>query len=390
MLDFHVQEWLNLAVRWIHVIVGIAWIGTSFYFNWLNNNVRKPDVPEEGVGGELWSVHGGGFYRVVKYEVAPERLPSKLHWFKWEAYSTWISGVALLFIVYYLGPLGISVDPAKADLSRWALALIGLGTFAVGWLIYDRLCTTPLVGHPGWFAALGFALATAAAYGYSELLTGRAAYIHVGALIGTIMAANVFFVIIPGQRVMVDAMTRGEVPDPQPGIDAARRSLHNNYLTLPVVFIMVSNHFPSTFADRWNWLLLAGLALVGALVRHWFNLRGQGHLNVWILPAAVAAMVALAVVTHPDSGAGDGTGPVDVPADVQAVITERCTPCHSASPTQPGIGVAPKGITFDDAADIIARRAQIGPAVETEFMPLGNITEMTDAERALVVEWAGG
>lgn len=389
MLDLHVQEWLDLAVRWIHVIVGIAWIGTSFYFNWLNNRVREPEAPEEGVAGELWSVHGGGFYRVIKYEVAPDRLPPKLHWFKWEAYSTWISGVALLFIVYYLGPLGISVDPTGVDLQRGVLAAIGMASLAVGWVIYDRLCRTELVEHPGWFATVGFVLAVGAAFGYSQLLTGRAAYIHTGALLGTLMAANVFFVIIPSQREMVTAMQMGEQPDPEPGRDAARRSLHNNYLTLPVVFIMVSTHFPSTFADEWNWALLAGLGIVGALVRHWFNLRGRGSLNVWILPVAVAAMVALAIVTFPRLDDGGGLGsPATVPADVEGVILVRCTPCHSHNPSRPGIGTAPKGIAFDDADQIGRRREVIGRVVESEFMPLGNITAMTPEERRLVVEWS--
>ena len=384
MLDLHLQEWLNLGFRWIHVVVGIAWIGTSFYFNWLNNNARPPEPPEPGVGGELWSVHGGGFYRVVRYEVAPERLPTTLHWFKWEAYSTWITGFCLLFIVYYLGPLGLSIDPTKADLSRWVLAAIGVGSLAVGWFVYDALCRTSLVDHPAWFAAVGFALVTAAAFGYSQLLTGRAAYVHTGALIGTIMAANVFRVIIPSQRVMVDAMIRGETPDARPGLDAARRSLHNNYLTLPVVFIMVSGHFPSTFGAGWNWALLAALALTGALVRHWFNLRGQGNRNVWILPAAVVAIVALAVVTRPAASA------IEVTDEVWVVVEARCVPCHSSTPTQPGFTAPPKGITFDERSQLASRAGQVGDVVESEFMPLGNLTAMTDEERALVVEWARG
>jgi uncharacterized membrane protein len=383
MLDTHVQEWLNLAVRWLHVIVGITWIGTSFYFNWLNNRIRPPEQPEEGIAGELWSVHGGGFYRILKYEVAPEQLPRTLHWFKWEAYWTWISGFSLLAIVYYLGPLGIAVDPSKWDLPRWGLIVFSVATLLVGWVIYDLLCRTPLARHPTWFAALGLALGAAAAWGYSEAMTGRSAYIHVGAVIGTIMAANVFRVIIPSQKVMVAAMSRGETPDPEPGRDAARRSLHNNYLTLPVVFIMVSNHFPSTFADRWNWALLAGLALGGALVRHWFNLRGQGRHNVWILPVAVGALFALAVVTQP------GTAEA-APDEVFTVMQARCTPCHSRAPTQPGFEAAPRGVMFDTAAQAGARREIIGQLVASEFMPFENQTGMTPEERALVVEWAEG
>jgi uncharacterized membrane protein len=384
VLDFHLQEWLDIGTRWIHVIAGISWIGTSFYFNWLNNRVRPPETPEPGVSAELWSVHGGEFYRVVKYEATPDRLPSTLHWFKWEAYATWISGASLLFIVYYLGPLGITVDPSKANLSRGALIAIGLGSLVVGWLIYDALSRTPLARRPAWFAAIGFVLASAAAFGYSQVMTGRAAYIHTGALIGTLMAANVFRVIIPSQRRMVDAMARGETPDPEPGRDAARRSVHNNYLTLPVVFIMVSNHFPSTFADRWNWALLAAIALVGAAVRHWFNLRGQGRRNVWILPAAGMAMIALAVVTRP-AAAG-----ADVPPAVLAIVQQRCVPCHSTTPTEPGFTEAPKGMLLETEDQLAVRRRIVGPLVESGFMPFENRTAMTPEERAIVVDWAKG
>lgn len=384
VLESHVQEWLNLAVRWLHVVVGTAWIGTSFYFNWLNNHIRPPQQPEPGVAGELWSVHGGGFYRVVKYQVAPERLPATLHWFKWEAYATWVSGLSLMFVVYYLGPLGIAVDPGRWNLPRWGLILFGVGTMALGWLVYDRLCRW-LRHRQGWLAIIGFALAAAAAYGYSQVLTGRAAYIHVGALIGTLMAANVFFVIIPSQRTMVAAMSRGEVPDPAPGEEAARRSLHNNYLTLPVVFIMVSNHFPSTFSNRWDWALLAGIGLTGGLVRHWFNLRGQGRRNVWILPGAVLAMLALAVVAAPASVTGD-----DVPDDVWAIVQLRCTPCHSTEPTQPRVSSPPKGIVFETRADLARRAPLVAQVVGSGFMPRNNATLMTEEERARVVEWAEG
>ena len=351
MLDFHLQEWLDLVTRWIHVVAGIAWIGTSFYFNWLNNRVRPPQQGEPGVAGELWSVHGGGFYRVVKYEVAPERLPTTLHWFKWEAYATWISGVALLFLVYYLGPLGISVDPARADLPRWALIVLGIGSLVVGWFVYDRLCRTRLMEHPAWFTVVGFAAVTAAAWGYSQVLTGRAAYIHTGALMGTLMAGNVFRVIIPSQRLMVEVMSRGEEPDPGPGRHAARRSLHNNYLTLPVVFVMISIHFPVTFGHRWNWALLATLTLVGMGVRHWFNLRGRQRRNVWILPAATLVMVALAAITW----AARDTGPTEVPDEVMEVVLLRCTACHSVTPTQPGFPAPPGGITFDTADEVLRR-----------------------------------
>lgn len=384
MLDLHLQEWLDIAMRWIHVIVGISWIGTSFYFNWLNNRVRPPAIPEAGVAAELWSVHGGGFYRVVKYEVAPARLPDTLHWFKWEAYATWLSGVSLLFVVYYLGPSGIAIDPTKFDLTRWTLIALGLGSLVLGWLIYDGLCRTPLAQHPAWFALIGLGLGAGAAFGYSQVMTGRAAYIHTGALIGTLMAANVFRVIIPSQRQMVDTMTRGDAPDAEAGRDAALRSLHNNYLTLPVVFIMVSGHFPSTFGDRWNWAILAGIAAAGALVRHWFNLRGQGDRNVWILPAAALMIIALAVITRPASN------DQFVPPPVLSIVQQRCVPCHSGTPTEPGYTEAAKGILLDTEPAVLARREIIGPLVKSGYMPFGNATAMTEEERALVLEWAEG
>lgn len=383
MLDLHLQEWLDVGFRWLHVIVGITWIGTSFYFNWLNNRVRPPRTPEPGVAAELWSVHGGGFYRVVKYDVAPAQLPDTLHWFKWEAYATWLSGISLLFIVYYLGPQGIAIDTSKADLTRGALIAIGLGSLVVGWFVYDALCRTPLARRPGWFALVGLALGVGAAFGYSQVMTGRAAYIHTGSLIGTLMAANVFRVIIPSQRRMVDAMARGEAPNAEAGLDAARRSLHNNYLTLPVVFIMVSGHFPSTFAARWNWAILAGIAIAGALIRHWFNLRGQGHRNMWILPAAALMMIALAVVTRP-------TGALGVPPEVRSIIDQRCVPCHASAPTEPGYTEAPKGILLETEAEVIARRKILGPIIGSGFMPFENITAMTEEEREIVVEWAEG
>jgi uncharacterized membrane protein len=286
--------------------------------------------------------------------------------------------------VYYLGPTGIAVDPAKWDLPRWGLMLFGIGTLALGWLVYTTLCRA-VGSRPGWLAAAGLVILTAAAFGYSQVLTGRAAYIHVGALIGTIMAANVFFVIIPSQRVMVEAMSRGEAPDPRPGVEAARRSLHNNYLTLPMVFIMVSNHFPSTFAGEWSWALLAGLGLTGALVRHWFNLRGQGHRNVWILPAAVVAMLALAVVAAPAKITGR-----DVPEDVWAIVQLRCTPCHARQPTQPRVADPPKGIVFETKADLAERAPLVAEVVGSGFMPRNNATLMTEEERAAVVAWARG
>jgi len=385
----HALQWLNLALRWAHVITGVAWIGTSFYFNWLNSRMHPPERAEPGVAGELWSVHGGGFYRVVKYTVAPERLPRTLHWFKWEAYATWLTGVALLVLVYYVGARAYLIDTQVAALGPAAAIAIGVGTLVVAWLVYDGLCRTPLAERPGLFAALLLALGTALALGLTRVFSARAAYMHVGAALGTIMAANVLMVIIPAQREMVAAMTAGRDPDAARGRQAALRSLHNNYFTLPVLFIMVSAHYPETFAHRWNWLILAGLSVVGVATRHWFNLRNQGRRNAWLLPAATLGMIALAVVTAPRttpgaSGSGDGA----TFAEVRVVVARRCAPCHSSAPTNPAFPTAPKGVLLDTPDQIqSAAPRMLAVAVESQTMPLGNLTGMTAEERQLLGQW---
>jgi len=388
MSDPWLTDWLHLLARWFHLIVGAAWIGTSFYFNWLNNNVR-PVADEENPGGRLagalWSVHGGAFYRVQKFKGAPEKLPETLHWFKWEAYLTWISGVSLLFLVYWLHA-GTMMVPAGSELSAGAAAGIGAGSLVVGWVVYDLLCRSPLVRFPKVLAALGFALMTGAAFGLSEVFSARAAYIHVGAMMGTMMALNVFFVIIPGQRAMVDAMTKGEEPDVSKGAAGSLRSLHNNYFTLPVLYIMVSNHFPFTYGHEAGWAVLAALAVLGAGVRHWFNLTGRGEKNVWILPAAAVAMGALAFVSH---GPRETTG-AEAPAfaEVQTVVNARCVACHADNPTWPGMVANPKGVNLETADNIVRNARGIkAQAVDSQIMPLGNLTEITDAERALLGAW---
>jgi len=391
----HLGEWLNLTLRWIHVITGVAWIGTSFYFNWLNSRIAPPppERAEPGVAGELWSVHGGGFYRVVKYSVAPAHLPATLHWFKWEAYATWLSGLVLLVLVYYLGAAAYLVDPQVARLGGGtgpAIA-VGLGSLAVAWLVYDTLCRSRLGKAPLALGAVLFALATALAWGLAQLLASRAAYIHVGAALGTIMAANVFRVIIPSQRDMVAAMAQGRAPDAALGTQAALRSLHNNYFTLPVLFIMVSSHYPATYGHPRNWLILAVLALVGVATRHWFNLRNQGRPNRWLLPGAAAGLVALALVTAPR---GDRAGAVPHAAgdasfaDVRVIMARRCAPCHSAAPTAAGLAAPPLGVAFDTPDQIRALAPRIlARAVDTHTMPLGNLTGMTDEERNVLAAW---
>ena len=387
-MDPHFHQWISLLIRWLHIIAGIAWIGSSFYFNWLDGNLRKPEREEdaEGLAGELWSVHGGGFYVVQKFQVAPERLPKTLHWIKWEAYTTWISGFFLLGFVYYMGGRAYLIDVDQSPVSFGAAVGIGLGSLAVGWIIYHLLADTPLVRVPLAFAAVGFALATAAAFGLLQVFTNRAAFIHMGAIIGTIMAANVFFVIIPGQRKLVDALRAGKEPDAASGARAKQRSLHNNYMTLPVLFIMISNHYPHTFEHQFNWIVLAAISLIGAGTRHWFNLRNQGRQNRWLLPAAALAMLALVMASKPK--ASNTAGQVVAYSEVWNVISQRCSTCHSANPTDDIFKSAPNGVIFDTGEQIKAYAPQIKQrSVLTQSMPLGNKTKMTPAERELLGRW---
>ena len=406
-MDVPIAEWLSLILRWLHIVFGAAWIGTSFYFNWLNNTVRPVENPPEGVAGDLWSIHGGKFYQVVKYKVAPPRLPATLHWFKYEAYFTWITGFALLAVVYYLEPSAYMVDLQKMWwVQMWTelhgitsgfgmsattfgdvlSVTIGVLTLVIGWLVYHFVCKTPLRKMPVVLAVLGFVFFTAVAFLLSQIFGSRAAYIHVGALIGTIMAWNVFFVIIPNQKKTVAAMTKGEDPDPSWGDEGAQRSLHNNYFTLPVLFIMVSNHYPMTFGHAWNWAILAAISVIGAAVRHWFNLHGLGKKNVWILPAAAVGMVALALVSSPRSAA-EHQGPVTF-AMVREIVERRCVECHSASPTSDLYDAAPQGVMFDTPDQITSMAARINTqVVVTRAMPLNNNTHMTDEERAIIAAW---
>lgn len=396
MVGAHLEQWLSLVLRWMHVITGVAWIGTSFYFNWLNARIAPaPDLPP-GVGGELWSVHGGGFYRVMKYTVAPERLPATLHWFKWEAYATWLSGISLLVLLYYVGAREYLLDRSVSAIGGSTGIAIGLSSLILSWLIYDLMCRSPLGNRPLVLGALGLVLVALEAWGLAQFLSSRAVYLHVGASLGTIMAANVFRVIIPAQQEMVQAMTAGRTPDAERGRHAAMRSLHNNYLTLPVLFTMISNHYPATYGHPWAWVILIVLFVIGVLVRHWFNLRNAGRVrrNAWLLPAAALGLLVLAALTAPPSRAGRGGGSAPVGsgavsfAEVRVVIARRCAPCHSSAPTYPGIPTAPAGVVFDTPDQIQARAARIlERAVTTRTMPLGNATGMTEEERELMGRW---
>ncbi|HYD80518.1 MAG TPA: urate hydroxylase PuuD [Paucimonas sp.] len=391
-------EWANLLVRWLHLITGIAWIGASFYFVWLDNSIKPPkpgsDLAEKGVAGELWAVHGGGFYNPQKYLVSPKTLPEELHWFKWEAYSTWLSGFALLFIVYYFNASAMMVDKAVADLTTWQAIGIGLGTLAVGWTVYDLLCRSPLGRRDGALGIVMYILIVAAGYVLSKLLSGRAAYIHVGAMIGTMMVGNVLMVIIPGQRKLVDALMNGRQPEAIYGQRAKQRSVHNNYFTLPVLFIMISNHYAMTYSHEYNWLVLALIMAAGVLIRHFFNLKHKGRIAIGYPAAGVALLLVVAVMIAPKPAAKPASGaqaPAAASSDtasLQTIVAQRCAVCHADRPTQPGFATAPAGIMLHTPELLRQHAAKVyQQTVQLKAMPIGNLTQMTDEERAVVAAW---
>lgn len=400
-------EWLNLLVRWLHLITGIAWIGASFYFVWLDNSIRPPklgsDLVNKGVSGELWAVHGGGFYNPQKYLVAPAELPEKLHWFKWEAYATWLTGFAMLFIVYYFNATAMMINKDIADLSSWQAISIGLGTLVVGWMVYDLLCRSSLGKHEAILGLVMYIFIVVTTFVLSHLLSGRAAYIHVGAMIGTIMVGNVLMVIIPGQRKLVKAMREGKTPDPIYGKRAKQRSVHNNYFTLPVLFIMVSNHYAMTYSHPYNWLILSTIIAAGALIRHFFNLRHAGRVSIGYPVAGSALLLTVAIAIAPrativnvvtdttESAATtvmQATTPVADFTHIQKIISQRCVTCHSTQPTQPGFTAAPAGVMLQTPELIRQYAAKIyQQTVQLKAMPIGNLTQITDNERALIGAW---
>jgi len=388
-LEAHIIEWLNLSVRWIHMITGIAWIGASFYFIFLENNLNRTKNLREELAGNLWAVHGGGFYYLEKYKHSPEVIPKNLHWFKWEAYFTGLSGFTLLCIVYYYNAGAYMIDPSVMALSSVQAIGIGIGSIAASWITYDKMCKSPLVKQQKLFALIGFLLLVGLTYGLTHLLSARAAYIHIGAIIGIIMVLNVFFVIIPAQKIMVNSALKGEIADPSYGEKALRRSIHNNYMTLPVLFIMISNHFPSTFGNKHAWLVLAGLILVGVSVRHWFNLRGKKITNYWLLPFAIALLIALVLYTKPTNKKITTTN-TNVVTDIQVmqIIDKHCISCHSVKPTSTLFSQAPKGLMLDSFDSIKTNKDKIkAQAVSSQIMPLGNTTKMTNEERQKLGVW---
>ena len=386
VLEGHLMEWLNIVVRVMHFTFGIAWIGASFYFVFLENALNRTEDVREELAGNLWAVHGGGFYYLEKYKVAPKIIPRHLHWFKYEAYFTWLSGFALLFIVYYFNASALLIDNNVMKLTIAQAIGISIGSFIVAWIIYDQLCKSALKKKPVLFALTGIILLVGFAYFYSHVFSGRAAFIHFGAMIGSIMVANVFFIIIPSQKAMVNAAKKGVLPDAQKGKNALFRSMHNNYFTLPVLFVMVSNHFPSTFGNPYQWAVLAAISMGSAGIKHWLNLREQGRLSVWVMPVSVIILLAAAYVTAPKLPNATCR---DVSfAEVNTIVQQRCVSCHSSRPTDDVYTAPPNGLKYDTPEEIVAKKDMIMQRVViTLTMPQNNKTNMTPEEREAIRCW---
>ena len=374
------SEWLNLALRWLHLITGIAWIGSSFYFVWLDNHLTRPAAGE--ASGELWSVHGGGFYHNQKYQVAPATMPAHLHWFKYEAYFTWLSGFSLLVLIYYFGAQSYLIDPTRAQLSTGAGIAIGLTALALGWLVYDLLCRSPLGQNNLLLGLFWFVCLLFAAHLLNSLFNPRAAYVHIGAMIGTVMVANVFIIIIPNQKKVVADLVAGRTPDPKLGAQAKQRSLHNNYMTLPVLLIMLSNHYPMTYGAERPWLVLALLGLTGVAIRHIFNLRGRGKpAGLTVAVAIILAAASVTCVTLEKGTVASGPAGTVSYAEIAPLITTHCAGCHNG-PTPP------KGVALDSYDHVRAAAPRVrAMAVDSQAMPLGNPTHMTQAERQRIGAW---
>jgi uncharacterized membrane protein len=416
LIDY-LLDWCGLLVRWFHVVAGIAWIGSSFYFVWLDNHLEPQGASEPvdpNVAGELWSVHGGGFYRSRKYRVAPPVLPPTLHWFYWEAYSTWLSGFALLCLLYFLRAEAYLIDPSVAALTKPAAIAISLAVLVASWLVYDGLCRSPLGRNNRALAVAVSVVTVIEAWGVCHLFGGRGAFMVFGAALGTIMVANVLFIIIPGQRELVRAKKEGRDPDPAPGLRGKQRSVHNTYFTLPVLFVMISNHYAMTYGARYNWLVLIAMSFAGACIRGWFVARHKpaGRRGVAsALPAALGVLtlagvvVALAPGRGPsqlDSTAGPGaafapgasnlsaTAPPGDVAQVQSIVEQRCVPCHSTHPSAKfGFNAPPNGIVLETLDQLRTHLPEVQKQVSLRTMPLGNLTGMTEDERSRVLMWIG-
>ena len=389
MIESHIHEWANLLLRWIHFIVGVAWIGASFYFNWLENNLNRASPQDPGISGNLWAVHGGGFYHLKKFKTGPEQLPAHLHWFKWEAYTTWLSGMTLLIVVYYLNARLYLIDPSVRDLTPGRAIVVSLVSILGSWFVYDALCRTALKNHKRLLASSLIVYLGILAWFLADVFSGRAAYIHVGAAIGTMMVGNVFFVIIPAQREMVSALEQGRDLDLAVGGKGLLRSTHNNYLTLPVLFIMISNHFPSTYGHEWNWLVLIMVSLASIIARHYFNVRVVMKSLWWLLPLSFAAMAGVMWFTAPSPiEISESDNLQDVSISAMSVVSQRCTVCHSKTPTQAGFSAPPLGLELDSMEQLEINADKVyQAAVLTKTMPIGNLTGMTEEERNLLSSW---
>ncbi len=400
-MDVVAWDWLTFAMRWFHVIAGIAWIGSSFYFIALDLGLRRPDGAPTGVSGEAWQVHGGGFYHIQKYMVAPDKLPKELTWFKWEAYATWISGFFLLILVYYAGAELYLIDRTIMDLPVWAAVAIGLASLGLGWLAYDLLCRTPLGNND---AALGAALLiflVAAGWLLSHLFSGRGAMLHLGALIGTMMVGNVFFVIIPNQKRVVADLIAGKDPDPELGRQAKQRSLHNNYLTLPVLFLMLVIHLPLAFATQWNWAIAGLVIVMGAVIRHFFNEMHAGRgMPLWTWAAAAVLFVGAmwlsalppgAQGAHQAAAAGPRTAALAASphfAEAESIVIGRCAMCHAETPAWNGLRRPPGNVVLEGPEDVLRHaRAIEMQTVRSHAMPPGNVSHMSEDERRLLAAW---
>ena len=391
-------DWTMFGLRWLHAITAIAWIGSSFYFIALDLGLRKADDLPKGACGEEWQVHGGGFYHIRKYTVAPARMPEHLTWFKWEAYTTFLSGFALLVVMYYFGAELYLVDPTVRDLSPVGAVALSLGSIAGGWLIYDLICKSKLGADQMRLMLALYGVLVVMSWAYAQLFSGRAALLHLGAFTATIMAANVAMVIIPNQKKVVADLVAGRAPDPALGAQAKQRSLHNNYLTLPVLFLMLSNHYPLAFATQWNWLIGALVFLMGVTIRHFFNtLHARKGWLWWTWGATAAIFLVIVALSRggpaPERDAAMTAAEMRLAAsphfdDVRDVVLSRCSMCHAAEPLWAGIVVAPKGVVLESDRDI-ARHAReiVLQAGLSRAMPPGNLTGLDPAERALLVAW---
>ena len=387
-MEVFLGEWANLLIRWMHMIVGIGWIGTSFYFMALDYSLDKRERASPGILGTAWQVHGGGFYHVEKYTVAPPQLPDKLHWFKWEAYLTWVTGFGLLIVQYYLHARSYLIDPSVLPLEPWQAIVLSLGSILVGWGIYEGLCRSPIGQNATVLAVCFFALIMGAAVFYTHVFSGRGAFLHVGALTGSIMATNVFAVIIPNQKKMIAQMLRGETPDPYYGMVGKQRSTHNNYLTLPVLLMMVSPHYPFLSSHPHAWLVVALILVAGASIRHYLNRVDAGddwRSYGWAAPVAIAALMVAIFITAPRA---PEAGAAVSDAQVFAITQKHCVMCHAAKPTHESFQEAPKNVALESVAELRKYAALIYlQAVQNKAMPLGNETGMTDEERNELGRW---